>query len=129
MSKSDLKPAKKGEIRNPNGRGKGHLNVKTRMLKLFKTVVEQQNPLTGKDEKFTVDEMLDMALVGKALSGDVPAYREIMDRVEGKIVTPIEVDGLNNETDIVLNINPFKSMPVELRGLQYQLHRVRTGGH
>ena len=91
-------PPKKGEVRNPKGRGKGHLNVKTRMLKLFKVVVEQQNPLTGNEEKFTVAEMLDMAIVGKALSGDVPAYREIMDRVEGKVTTSIEVENINPTT-------------------------------
>lgn len=80
----------KGETANPRGRPKGHQNTATRMKKLFELVDTDKNPLTGKDEKFTGAELLDMALFKKALKGDVNAYREIMDRVEGKVSTPID---------------------------------------
>jgi hypothetical protein len=86
-----LHPPQKGEVRNAKGKPKGTPNTKTRMLKLFSLVVKKQNPITGKDELFTGAEMLDMALFGKALSGDVPAYREIMDRTEGKIKEVVDV--------------------------------------
>lgn len=78
-------PPKKGEVRNPKGRTPGVPNTKTRMKRLFQLVVKQQNPITGQEENFTGAEMLDMALFGKALSGDVNAYKEIIDRVEGKV--------------------------------------------
>jgi hypothetical protein len=99
-------PPKKGEIRNPKGKPKGTPNTKTRMLKLFSLVVKKQNPITGKEEPFTGAEMLDMALFGKALSGDVSAYREIMDRVEGKIKDVVDVN-MNKESEDVLKFFPF----------------------
>lgn len=86
-----LHPAQKGEVRNAKGKPKGTPNTKTRMLKLFSLVVKKTNPITGNEEPFTGAEMLDMAIFGKALSGDVPAYREIMDRVEGKIKEVVDL--------------------------------------
>jgi len=61
------------------------------MRRLFDLVVKKKNPITGKDEKFTGAEMLDMAIFARALKGDVIAYREIMDRVEGKVSQPLDM--------------------------------------
>ena len=41
----NLIPAKKGEIRNPNGRPKGLPNSKTRLLRLLELVQKKKNQI------------------------------------------------------------------------------------
>ena len=95
----------KGETANPQGRPKGSQNTATRMKRLFEMVVKDMNPFTGKEETFTGSELLDMALFKKALKGDVNAYREIIDRAEGKVSTPMEVT-TDTITEIILTRAP-----------------------
>ena len=80
----NLIPAQKGEVRNPNGRGKGVPNSKTRLLRLLELVQKRRNPITGEDEDFTVLELMDMQMISKALKGDQRAYEAVVDRLEGK---------------------------------------------
>ena len=80
----NLIPAKKGEVRNPNGRGKGVQNSKTRLLRLLELVQKKRNPITGEEEEFTVLELMDMQMIAKALKGDQRAYEAVVDRLEGK---------------------------------------------
>jgi hypothetical protein len=83
-NEQNLIPAQKGEIRNPKGRGKGVLNSKTRLLRLLELVQVKTNPITGEKEEFTVAEQLDMMVLQKAFKGDLKAYQEILDRLEGR---------------------------------------------
>jgi hypothetical protein len=87
-----LKTLEPGDKLPGAGHPKGQQNTATRMKRLFELVVIDKNPITGKNEKFTGAELLDMALFKKALKGDVNAYREIMDRVEGKVIQPMDVN-------------------------------------
>jgi len=77
-NEQNLIPAKKGEIRNPNGRPKGIPNSKTRLLRLLELVQIKTNPITGEKEEFTVAEQLDMMVLQKAFKGDLKAYQEIV---------------------------------------------------
>jgi len=83
-NEQNLIPAQKGEVRNPNGRPKGIPNSKTRLLRLLELVQIKTNPITGEKEEFTVAEQLDMMVLQKAFKGDLKAYQEILDRLEGR---------------------------------------------
>ena len=95
-NEQNLTPFKKGEVANPNGRPKGIPNSKTRLLRLLELVQVKTNPITGEKEEFTVAEQLDMMVLQKAFKGDLRAYQEILDRLEGraKQTNEIELSGV-----------------------------------
>jgi len=94
-NEQNLIPAQKGEVRNPNGRPKGVLNSKTRLLRLLELVTTTKNPVTGEMEEFSIAEQLDMKIIAKAMKGDIRAYQELLDRLEGraKQINEIELSG------------------------------------
>ncbi len=84
---------KPGQSGNPAGKPKGTQHSSTRMRRLLDAVQKAKNPVTKQEEDFTTLELMDAALIARALKGDVIAYREILDRVEGKTAQPIEHTG------------------------------------
>lgn len=94
-NEDNLIPYKKGTSGNPNGRPKGVPNSKTRLLRLLQLVTKTKNPVTGEEEEFTIAEQLDMKIIAKAMKGDIKAYQEVLDRLEGKPKqsTELEVSG------------------------------------
>lgn len=84
------KPFVKGQ-KEGIGYPKGVPNTKTRLKRLLEIVLTKKNPFTGVEESFSVAEQLDVAIIAKALKGDIRAYQEIMDRFEGKITNTHEV--------------------------------------
>lgn len=99
-NEENLIPYQKGISGNPNGRPKGVPNSKTRLLRLLELVTKTKNPVTGEEEEFTIAEQLDMKIISKAMKGDIRAYQEIIDRLEGKPKqsTELEVSGGLNVT-------------------------------
>jgi hypothetical protein len=91
-NEQNLKPFPKGVSGNPAGKPKGVPNSKTRLLRLLELVQTQTNPITGEKEEFTVAEQLDMVLINKARKGDIRAYQEVMDRLEGRAKQSTEVE-------------------------------------
>ena len=91
-NEQNLTPFKKGEVANPNGRPKGIPNSKTRLLRLLELVQIKTNPITGEKEEFTVAEQLDMMVLQKAFKGDLKAYQEILDRLEGRAKQTNEIE-------------------------------------
>lgn len=82
---ANLKSFKKGDHGNPNGRPKGVKNRSTILKKWIEVTAKLKNPVTGKDEIGTVEDKVNLALITKALSGDVQAIKEINDTLYGKI--------------------------------------------
>ena len=82
-NEQNLIPAKKGEIRNPKGRG--HARGRATIVKEW-LMVEQKfkNPLTGQEEILSQADIMTLAVINKARKGDVIAFRELMDSGYGK---------------------------------------------
>lgn len=105
-SLKNLKPPVKGEIRNPKGYPKGVPNSKTRLLKILSLAQNVSNEITGQDEVLTIQEQMDIAIIKKALSGDIIAYREVLDRLEGKAMQGMEITGKDGEAFLPNRLTP-----------------------
>lgn len=94
MAKDDIKvhEFKKGESGNPDGRPVGAKNRSTILKKWIEVTVKLKNPATGKDEVGTVEDKVNLALITKALAGDVQAIKEINDTLYGKIQENQKID-------------------------------------
>ena len=90
-NEQNLTPFEKGKPGGP-GRPKGVPNSKTRLLRLLELVQVKTNPITGEKEEFSVAEQLDMMVLQKAFKGDLKAYQEILDRLEGRAKQTSEVE-------------------------------------
>lgn len=86
-SRENLRPAKKGEIRNKNGRPK-------KLPKLDELLAEV---LGDEEEGKTQAQMILEALVKKANNGDVKAAALLLDRGWGKVKEHIDITS-NDET-------------------------------
>lgn len=93
-NEENLVPFKKGydERRENNGRKVGVPNSKTRLLRLLQLVQTKTNPITGEKEEFSVAEQLDLVILQKAFKGDLNAYKELMDRLEGRAKQTSEIE-------------------------------------
>ncbi len=89
----NLKPWQEGQSGNPAGKPKGALNRAT-ILKRYLAANLKDNPSDVPFElegKITVEDAIALALIKKALSGDIAAIKEIQDTVHGKMTDSSEV--------------------------------------
>jgi hypothetical protein len=89
-NEENLKPAQKGEVRNPNGRPKGSLNRSTIARKWLEVNQALKNPLTGEQETMSQEDLMTLALIKKAREGDVAAYKALMDSGYGAPLQQVE---------------------------------------
>lgn len=90
--KDNLKPAwKKGQSGNPNGRPKGAKNRSTIAKYWLEVNQKLKNPITGKEENMTQEDLMTLALIKKAREGDVNAYKALMDSGYGSAMQTIEL--------------------------------------
>ena len=89
-NEDNLIPAKKGEVRNPNGRPKGAKNRSTIARQWLEVNQSLKNPLTGEQELMSQEDLMTLALVKKAREGDVAAYKALMDSGYGAPLQQIE---------------------------------------
>lgn len=104
--KLNLKPARKGEIRNPKGKAKGILNSKTVITRWLGALSQELNPITGKNENLTQLDQLILAQIKEAKNGNTRALAELLDRVEGKAKQSMEMTGKDGGA---ISINLFPS--------------------
>jgi len=97
-NEENLKPFKKGEVANPNGRPKGSRNRATIVRQYLDLITKQKNILTGEVEELSQEEMITLAMLTKASKGDVNAYKALMDSGYG---------APKQTTDTNLNVSDF----------------------
>jgi hypothetical protein len=97
----NIRPPKPGEVRNPKGKPPGTKNRSTILKKWIEVATKLKNPVTGKDEFGTVEDKVTLALIARALTGDVQAIKEINDTLYGKLTEKSEV---NTTGDIVIKL-------------------------
>lgn len=90
-NEQNLKPYKKGQSGNPNGRPVGALGSKTILQKYLNLITKAENPITNEIENLTVAEQMHLKQVAKAIEGDLYSYKEIIDRLEGKTINVQEI--------------------------------------
>ena len=123
-----LRRAEKGEVLNPKGRGKGRLNNKTILHRWLGQEMEAINPATKKTQIMTALDAITIALIGQALNGDARAYKELLDRMDGKArqeKEPPPDDGGPLKQEVSWDID-YDALPSEtLR----QIKAARTKNH
>ena len=86
----NLRPAKKGEVRNPNGRPKGSRNRSTIAREWLEVTQYMTNPITGEKEKLEQQDIMTLGIIKKARDGDVNAYKALMDSAYGQPLQQIQ---------------------------------------
>jgi len=112
-NEQNLKSYKKGQSGNLNGRPKGVENSKIRLLRLLELSQSKKNPVNGEMEDFTTMELMDMAQIAKGLKGDTVAYREVLDRVEGKVTQGIDHMNAGKEFPAPVIMTPYDANTTE----------------
>lgn len=101
----NLKPFKKGQSGNPNGRPKGSRSRSTIVRDWLESSETVTNPITGEKENLTQADIITLALIKKARKGDARAFKELMDSGFGRTVQ--EIDFTSTSSINILNIDPL----------------------
>ncbi|WP_229311020.1 DUF5681 domain-containing protein [Larkinella soli] len=72
-----------GESGNPAGRPPGSRNRSTIARKWLEAQEKVKNPITGQQEQLSEEDIMTLALIKKARSGDTSAYKALMDSAYG----------------------------------------------
>jgi len=92
LKKGKATQFKKGQSGNPAGKPKGIEHSRTRLKRLLELTQNMTNPITGEVEGFTVLEQMDLKIILQAKEeGNLQAYKEIIDRLEGKAAQSMDV--------------------------------------
>ena len=86
----NLRPAKKGEVRNPKDKPKGTRNRSTIAREWLEVTQFITNPITGEKEKLEQQDIMTLGIIKKAREGDVNAYKALMDSAYGQPLQQIQ---------------------------------------
>jgi hypothetical protein len=86
----------KGKSGNPSGHPKGVKNRSTILRKWIEVNAKVTNPITKQEEAGTVEDLIAIALLTKAIKGDVQAIKEINDTLYGKLLESSKIDASIN---------------------------------
>lgn len=92
----NIRPPVKGEIRNPKGKPVGTKNRSTILSKWIHVNTKVKNPITKETEAGTVEDLVMLALINRAMSGDVQAIKEINDTLYGKLQDNSKIEVKSN---------------------------------
>lgn len=109
----NLKPFPPGVSGNPEGKKKGTRNRSTIVREALEAVAE--------DGVMFVDKAT-IAILAKALTGDVQAFKELMDSGYGKTVESLEIKSDNNHTGAV----DVKGLPNLMDAIASEIQRTRA---
>lgn len=75
--------------------------LRATVLKRWLTAeLDIENPITKETHRGTVEDDVMLALITKARTGDVPAIKEILDTMYGKITDKVQIDVHQLDADI-----------------------------
>ena len=110
---ANLKPFRKGQSGNPEGRPEGVRNRSSVLKELLATVCDFTNPTTLTKHSADLETQVMTALIARARRGDVRAIREILDTVYGKVTDKNELSG---SVDVnMMTLEDFKKVAAERR--------------
>lgn len=89
-NEENLIPYQKGQSGNPKGRPVGSKNRSTIAKKWLQVEQDLKNPLTGDNEIMSQEDLMTLALIKKARTGDTQAYQKLMDSAYGAPLQQIE---------------------------------------
>ena len=90
---------KKGQSGNPKGRPVGSKNRSSIVKKCLETVEKAKNPISGELEDLSQEDMITLAILKKARTGDVRAYKELMDSLYGTAKDTIDINASTTGID------------------------------
>jgi hypothetical protein len=80
LEKGTWKP---GESGNPAGKPKGTLNRSTIARKWLEVGEKFKNPITGKEEQLSQEDIITLGQIKEARKGNTNAYKALMDSAHG----------------------------------------------
>lgn len=114
MNDHNLKPAKPGEVRNPNGKPKGKRNRATIAKELLTIMAKEGLPETtlavlrklygNTVDDWTMERVITLVQIGDAISGKrrTAAYKAVMDSAYG--LPKQEIDLNDNQNVVIFQI-------------------------
>lgn len=97
---------KKGDSSpNPAGKIKGTVSSATIIRKWLEAKEKAKNPLNGKEQKLTQMDIMVLKQLERARKGDTAAFKELLDRMEGKAMQRQEITGKEG-APISITLNP-----------------------
>ena len=94
---------KKGESGNPSGRPAGSRNRSTIVKQWLEVKKRAKNPISNKEEELEIQDMIVLALINKALKGDVNAFKELMDSGYGKLLNSNDITSKGESLNIPIS--------------------------
>jgi|SRR6056297_425367 len=103
-----LKSYKKGQSGNPNGRPKGSKNRSTIAKKWLEAQDTIKNPITGKNEKLSQEDVMTLAMIKEARKGNVNAYSKLMDSAYGQAQQSKDLTSNGESIQTIINLGVGK---------------------
>lgn len=97
-NEENLKAFKKGKSGNPKGRPKGVPNRSKTILDILSLEQKAVNPITKNEEILNQFQLVVLAMLKKARTGDVRAAQWLLDNGYGKLIENFEVNQTGENT-------------------------------